>query len=184
MATIIPISDFNAPELDVYARLTENQLVCRRDPSQALFIAESPVVIERALDAGCEPVSFLMEDKHAVGKGRALIERCGNIPVYTAPLEVLTQLTGFHLTRGMLCAMRRPALPDEPDEHRRDLPLGRRAGHGRAAADRRGQRPALPPGDPREHGHGVPAALDLFPRGRELDALFARARLLHGGHGA
>ena len=115
MATIIPISDFNAPELDVYARLTENQLVCRRDPSQALFIAESHVVIERALDAGCEPVSFLMEDKHAVGKGRALIERCGNIPVYTAPLEVLTQLTGFHLTRGMLCAMRRPALPD-PDE--------------------------------------------------------------------
>lgn len=115
MATIIPITDFNAPELDVYARLTENQLVCRRDPSQALFIAESPVVIERALDAHCEPVSFLMEDKHAAGKGRALIERCGDIPAYTAPLEVLTQLTGFHLTRGMLCAMRRPPLP-APDE--------------------------------------------------------------------
>lgn len=111
MPKIIEIQDFNAPELDVYARLTENQLVCRRDPTQALFIAESPVVIERALDAGCEPVSFLMETKHAEGKGRALIERCGNIPVYVAPLEVLTQLTGFHLTRGMLCAMRRPGLP-------------------------------------------------------------------------
>ena len=111
MPNIIEITDFSAPELDVYARLTENQLVCRRDPSQALFIAESPVVIERALDAGCEAVSFLMETKHAAGKGRALIERCPAVPVYAAPLEVLTQLTGFHLTRGVLCAMRRPALP-------------------------------------------------------------------------
>ena len=111
MPNIIEITDFSAPELDIYARLTENQLVCRRDPSQALFIAESPVVIERALDAGCEPVSFLMETKHAEGKGRDLIARCGEIPVYVAPLEVLTSLTGFHLTRGMLCAMRRPALP-------------------------------------------------------------------------
>ena len=111
MPNIIEITYFSAPELDVYARLTENQLVCRRDPAQALFIAESPVVIERALDAGCVPVSFLMETKHAAGKGRALIARCGEVPVYTAPLEVLTQLTGFHLTRGMLCAMRRPVLP-------------------------------------------------------------------------
>lgn len=111
MANIVEITDFSAPELDIYARLTENQLVCRRDPSQALFIAESPVVIERALDAGCEPVSFLMETKHVEGKGRSLIARCGEIPVYAAPLEVLTSLTGFHLTRGMLCAMRRPALP-------------------------------------------------------------------------
>ena len=111
MPNIIEITDFSAPELDVYARLTENQLVCRRDPGRALFIAESPVVIERALDAGCVPVSFLMETKHAAGKGRELIARCGGIPVYTAPLEVLTQLTGFRLTRGMLCAMRRPALP-------------------------------------------------------------------------
>ncbi len=115
MPKLIEISDFSAPELDVYARLTENQLVCRRDPSQALFIAESPVVIERALDAGCVPVSFLMETKHASGKGRELIARCGEIPVYTAPLEVLTQLTGFRLTRGMLCAMRRPALPSAED---------------------------------------------------------------------
>ena len=111
MATIIEITDFSAPELDVYARLTENQLVCRRDPAQGLFIAESPVVIGRALDGGCEPVSFLMETKHVTGKGAALIARCPGVPVYAAPEEVLCSLTGFHLTRGMLCAMRRPALP-------------------------------------------------------------------------
>ena len=110
MPNVIEITDFSAPELDIYARLTENQLVNRADPENALFVAESPVVIERALDAGCEPVSFLMETKHVEGKGRALIERCGGIPVYAAPLEVLTELTGFHLTRGMLCAMRRPRL--------------------------------------------------------------------------
>ena len=111
MARIIPITDFSAPELDVYARLTENQLVSRRDPSEALFIAESPVVIERALDGGCVPVSFLMEDKHVTGRGAALIARCGDVPVYCAPEAVLCRLTGFHLTRGMLCAMRRPARP-------------------------------------------------------------------------
>ena len=109
---VIPIDNFDVPELDIYARLTENQLVCRADPSNAMFIAESPVVIGRALDAGCEPVSFLMETKHVNGKGRELIERCGDIPVFAAELEVLTQLTGFHLTRGMLCAMKRPELPE------------------------------------------------------------------------
>ena len=102
MARIYSIHDFGAPELDIYARLTENQLVNRADPENALFIAESPVVIARALDAGCVPVSFLMEEKHVEGKGRALIQRCGDVPVYTASLETLTQLTGFHLTRGML----------------------------------------------------------------------------------
>ena len=111
MANIIEITDFSAPELDVYARLTENQLLCRADPSQALFIAESPLVIGRALDAGCVPVSALIETKHIEGKASGLLRRCGDIPVYTAPLEVLTKLTGFHLTRGMLCAMRRPPLP-------------------------------------------------------------------------
>lgn len=105
-----PIADFHAPELDVYARLTENQLLNRADPANALFVAESPLVIGRALDAGCEPVSFLMETKHVTGKGAALLARCPEVPVYAAPLEVLTQLTGFHLTRGMLAAMRRPAL--------------------------------------------------------------------------
>ena len=103
------ITDFNAPELDIYARLTENQLVNRAEPENALFVAESPLVIGRALDAGCEPVSFLIEKKHVNGKGAALLARCGNVPVFAAELDVLTQLTGFHLTRGMLCAMRRPA---------------------------------------------------------------------------
>ena len=106
------ITDFNAPELDVYARLTENQLVNRADPANALFIAESPLVIGRALDAGCVPVSFLMESRHVAGKASELLARCpADIPVYAAPLEVLEQLTGFKLTRGMLCAMRRPQLP-------------------------------------------------------------------------
>ena len=113
MAKIFDISDFSAPELDVYARLTENQLVNRADPANALFIAESPLVIGRALDAGCVPVSFLMERRHVDGKAREILARCPeDIPVYAAGLDVLTQLTGFHLTRGMLCAMRRPVLPD------------------------------------------------------------------------
>ena len=106
------ITDFNAPELDVYARLTENQLVNRADPENALFVAESPLVIGRALDAGCAPVSFLMETKHVTGKGAALLARCPGVPVYAAEEDVLTNLTGFHLTRGMLCAMRRPKLRD------------------------------------------------------------------------
>ena len=107
------ITDFHAPELDVYARLTENQLVNRADPANGLLVAESPLVIGRALDAGCEPVSFLMEKKHVAGKGAELLARCPDVPVYAAELEVLTQLTGFHLTRGMLCAMRRPR-PTDP----------------------------------------------------------------------
>ena len=111
MANFIEIKDFDATELDVYARLTENQLLCRREPENAMFIAESPMVIERALDAGCVPLSFLMETKHAEGKAKELLSRCpADINVYTAELEVLTQLTGFHLTRGTLCAMLRPGL--------------------------------------------------------------------------
>lgn len=115
MPNIIEITDFNAPELDVYARLTEVQLLNRREPEKAMFIAESPLVIERALDAGCVPISFLMETKHAQGKAKHLIDRCGDIPVFTAELDVLTQLTGFRLTRGMLCAMYRPRLPSVED---------------------------------------------------------------------
>ena len=109
---IIKIEDFSDPELDVYARLTENQLVNRADPANALFIAESPLVIGRALDAGCVPVSFLMETKHVLGKGREILERCGEVPVFAAEEKVLCELTGFHLTRGMLSAMRRPELRD------------------------------------------------------------------------
>ena len=104
---IITITDFMDPNLDVYARLTENQLLNRANPKEGMFIAESPKVIERALDAGCEPVSLLMETKHVNGEARGIIERCQNIPVYTASFDLLTKLTGFALTRGTLCAMYR-----------------------------------------------------------------------------
>ena len=111
MPQIIEITDFNAPELDVYARLNENQLLNRADPANALFIAESPKVVERAMNAGYEPVSMLVEKKHIEGEAKDVIARCGDLPVYTAEFEVLKNLTGFALTRGVLCAMRRRALP-------------------------------------------------------------------------
>ena len=111
MSNIIEITDFNAPELDVYARISEIQLLNRAEPEKGIFIAESPKVIERALDSECKPISFLVEHKHIEGEAKELIRRCGDIPVYTAEFDVLTQLTGFKLTRGMLCAMHRPALP-------------------------------------------------------------------------
>ena len=111
MSKIIEITDFQDSALDVYARLTENQLLNRENPENAMFIGESPKVIERALDAGYEPVSILVERKHIEGEAKDIIARCGDIPVYTADFEVLTRLTGFQLTRGMLCALRRKALP-------------------------------------------------------------------------
>ncbi len=110
MKDFIEITDFTAPELDVYARLTEAQLLNRFEPAKGMFIAESPKVIMRALDAGCEPVSLLVERNHVNAEAAEAIERCGDVPVFTATLEILTKLTGFQLTRGMLCAMRRPKL--------------------------------------------------------------------------
>ena len=115
MSNIIEITDYEAPELDVYARLTEAQLLNRFEPKKGMFIAESPKVIQRALDAGCEPVSILVERSRIQGESLEVIERCGGIPVYTADLDVLTQLTGYQLTRGLLCAMRRPQLPTVED---------------------------------------------------------------------
>ena len=115
MPNIIEIKDFSAPELDVYARLSEAQLLHYYEPNGGLFIAESPKVIERALDAGCKPVSLLLEPKHITGEATGIIARCGDIPVYTAELDVLTQLTGFQLTRGVLCVMHRPELPSIKD---------------------------------------------------------------------
>ena len=111
MPDIMEITDFDAPELDVYARLSEGQLLNRHEPEKGIFIAESPRVIERALDAGYIPVSLLLERKHITGEAREIIARCGNIPVYASDFEILKQLTGFPLTRGALCAMRRPGLP-------------------------------------------------------------------------
>ena len=165
MINMIEVTDFNAPQLDVYARLTEGQLLNRHEPQNGMFIAESPKVIERALDAGCVPVSILMEKKHAEGQGREIIRRCGGIPVYTAASDVLTQLTGFKLTRGMLCAMRRPA-PRTVSEvcagARRIAVLenvmnptnvGASARHGRDPADAGGQRSSVPSFDQSQHGN-------------------------------
>ena len=111
MNEFIEIADFHAPELDVFARLTEAQLLNRFEPKKGMFIAESPKVIRRALAAGCRPVSLLVERSHCNQEAMEAIEACGEVPVFTAPLPVLTQLTGFQLTRGMLCAMYRPPLP-------------------------------------------------------------------------
>ncbi|MBS6540001.1 MAG: RNA methyltransferase [Faecalibacterium prausnitzii] len=109
MPNIIEITDFHASELDPYARLTQNQLRNRLEPEKGIFIAESPKVIDRALDAGYKPVSLLMERKQITGPAAGILSRCGDAPVYTADREMLAELTGFELTRGVLCAFRRPA---------------------------------------------------------------------------
>lgn len=109
MNKIIEITDLNFPELDVYARLTEAQLRTRMETERGVFIAESPKVIELALNAGCIPLSLLMERRHLQGQGASLMARCPDIPVYTADRDVLASLTGYALTRGILCAMQRPS---------------------------------------------------------------------------
>lgn len=109
MPNIIEITDFHAPELDPYARLTQNQLRNRLEPEKGIFIAESPKVIDRALDAGYKPVSLLMERKQITGPAAGILSRCGDAPVYTADREMLAELTGFELTRGVLCAFHRPS---------------------------------------------------------------------------
>ena len=111
MPNIIEITDFHAPELDLYARVSEVQLLRYNEPKEGYFIAESPKVIERALNAGYEPLSLLLEPKHVEGEAKEIIERCPDIPVFVAELDVLTKLTGFQLTRGALCAMKRRTLP-------------------------------------------------------------------------
>ena len=115
MANVIEITSFQDPRLDVYARLTEAQLLNRFEPAKGMFIAESPKVIQRALDAGCKPVSLLMERKDIDGQAQEIIAQCGDIPLFTADRDVLCQLTGFQLTRGVLCAMLRPKLPAVED---------------------------------------------------------------------
>lgn len=111
MPDIISITDFSAPELDLYARLSEPQLLHYYEPKGGIFIAESPKVILRALDAGYQPISLLAQPSQLLGEGREVLARCGTIPVFTAAPEILSKLTGFHLTRGMLCAMERLPLP-------------------------------------------------------------------------
>ena len=104
MSNIIEITDFNAPELDVYARISEIQLLNRAEPEKGIFIAESPKVIERALDSGCQPISFLVEHKHIEGEAKELIRRCGDIPVYTAEFDVSDTADRFQADkRNALC---------------------------------------------------------------------------------
>ena len=111
MAKIINITDLDIAELHIYSKLSEVQLMRLYEPKPGLFIAESPKVILRALDAGCIPVSFLVEDTHITGEAAPVLDRCPDAPVYTAEYNVLVNLTGYALTRGMLCAMYRPTLP-------------------------------------------------------------------------
>lgn len=109
---VIEITDLSHPALAPYTKLTEAQLRRCSDTPEGLFIAESPKVIERALDAGCTPQSILCEKRHITGDAAAIINRCGNVPIYTGSRELLSSLTGYTLTRGVLCAMHRPVLPD------------------------------------------------------------------------
>ncbi|MGI5928546.1 TrmH family RNA methyltransferase [Pseudoflavonifractor sp.] len=111
MAKLIEITSLDLPELEVFTRLTEAQLRNRLEPEKGIFIAESPKVIARALEAGYQPLSLLMERKHLEGQGRDIMERCGDIPVYTGDNDLLAALTGYQVNRGILCAMRRPVLP-------------------------------------------------------------------------
>lgn len=108
MPNIIEITDLSHPALSPYFKLTEAQLRSKRDPAAGIFIAESHKVIGHALDSGCEPLSFLMEQRQIGGVSGTLLSRCPDTPVYTADRQVLAQLTGYELTRGCLCAMRRP----------------------------------------------------------------------------
>lgn len=108
---IIEINDFKAPELDVFVRLTGAQLRNKLEPEKGIFIAESPTVIEVALNSGCIPISLLTDKRLINGAVKGIIDRCPDIPVYVCEREILTGLTGFELTRGALCAMKRPPLP-------------------------------------------------------------------------
>ena len=119
MTNIIKITEYNSAELDVYVRLTGAQLPNKLEPEKGIFIAESPTVIEVALNAGCEPISLLTDERLLGGAVEKIIEKCGNVPIYTAERDLLTKMTGFELTRGALCAMRRPKLP-QYDELIRD----------------------------------------------------------------
>lgn len=111
MATIMEIKDLTTPGLEMFAKLTEPQLRSRMEPEKGIFIAESPKVIDLALQNGCQPLALLMERKRLQGQGRELIDRCGNVPVYIGDRDILAELTGYKLTRGILCALQRPILP-------------------------------------------------------------------------
>ena len=111
MSEFIKIEDFSDPRLDIFVRLTGAQLRSKIESERGVFIAESPTVIEVALDSGCEPIALLTDEKLINGAVAKIIERCSDVPIYTATKDVLENLTGFALTRGALCAMKRPPMP-------------------------------------------------------------------------
>ena len=177
MPNIIEITDLSAPELDIYARLTQAQLRSRLEPEKGIFIAESPKVIARALDAGYTPLSLLMERRQITGPAAEILTRCGDAPVYTADRDTLASLTGFELTRGVLCAFRRP-LPRSVEEvcrnARRVAVLEGIVDSTNVGAIFRSAAalnmdavlvtpsccdPPVPPGGAREHGHRVSGAM-------------------------
>ena len=178
MAKIFEITDPGQPELDLFCRLTEAQLRNRLEPEKGVFIAESPTVIGLALDAGCEPLALLTERKFIEGKAAGIIDRCGGVPIYTGEREVLAGLTGYELTRGVLCAMRRPAPRDF-----REIAAGARrvavlenvvdstnvGAIIRSAAalgiDAVLLRPPQPAGGAGKHGNGVPDPVGVYRGG-------------------
>ena len=207
MALIIQVTDFSDPALTPYARLRETQLEHYYEPHGGLFIAESPKVIERALGAGYEPVSILAErrQQESEWETREIISRCGEIPVYTAEYELLTRITGFTLTKGLLCAMRRRPLPPVDQilaKASRIAVLEKVVNPTNIGAIFRSaaalgmdavlltpglQRSAVPAGDPGQHGNGLSDPMDDFPQrvrlARTRACAFKTPRLFDGGHG-
>ena len=188
---VIEISDISAPELDVFARMTETQLRSKLEPEKGIFIAESPTVIRIALDAGYEPLSLLVEKKHVAGQAADIIERTAGIPVYTAETQLLSKLTGYPLTRGVFCAMRRkPPLSAESvcggasriavldgivdsTNIGAILSLRRRARHGFGAALPHLLRSALQACNKGQHGHGVSDSVGKIAAGRGREPIRA-----------
>ena len=160
MAKLIEITSLDLPELGVFTRLTEAQLRNRLEPEKGIFIAESPKVIARALEAGYQPLSLLMERKHLEGQGRDIMERCGDIPVYTGDNDLLAALTGYQVNRGILCAMRRPVLPTVEE-----LCAGaRRVAVLEGIVDSTNVGAIFRSAAAGEHGHGLPDSLDPHRR--------------------
>ena len=192
---IITITDFTAPELDIFARRTENQLLNREHPEEGLFIAESPKVILRALDNGYEPVSILVEQRHLTTEAAPILSRCPNIPVYTADYAVLVQLTGYALTRGLLCVMRRKPLPAPEailEASSRIVVLESIMNptnvgaifRSAAALNMDGIQSSLPPIHPGQHGRSISDSVDiLFRQQKRCSGFSPEAWLFLRRHG-
>lgn len=196
---IIEISSLSHPGVEIFSTLTEAQLRNRIEPTKGIFIAESPKVISVAIDAGYKPLALLCEQKHITGDAATIIGRSGDIPVYTGTRELLATLTGYTLTRGVLCAMRRPTplsleevLPGSPayrsdrrrgryNQHRSNLPFGCRSRHRCRAAHPHLLRPAQPACGQGIHGVGIPRTMDLVGRSHRQTE---RLRFPHGSYGA